>query len=727
MGRRQFNPGAVLNFNLGESAMRAFGILFCGLLLANVPASDAADTPRDTSRGDRMIAAYFADQTSDVTKQCLSDIKTREDWEKARSVYKQQLLEMLGLDPLPERTPLQPVVTGTVDHEEFVVENIHFQSRPGLYVTGNLYLPKKQTEPLPAILYVCGHGGVKQDGVSLGNKTHYQHHGAWFARNGYVCLTIDTLQLGEIEGIHHGTYRYGRWWWNSRGYTPAGVEAWNCIRSLDYLQTRPEVDPERLGVTGRSGGGAYSWWIAAADERIKAAVPVAGITSLHNHVVDGVVEGHCDCMFMVNTYRWDYAQVAAMVAPRPLLVTNTDKDPIFPLDGVVDVYGKARRIYELHGQGGHIGLQISEGGHKDIQELQIAAFHWFNRFLKKQDPQITTIAEPKFEKAQLRVFKELPSDELNTKIDESFTQLARLPSPEQIDLSAQATAAYRGILREKSFRGWPQESPALTKKARKLGLADSTVRRLFEATHAKVQLTAFAFEPQPHIELTLYVLKPADLTSPQAIRLEVLDEAGWTRFLQGIRSGFADNFTTEVEAPADDALWNKLVRPLESPAQVLAFVCPRGIGPTAWNQSERKQTQHRRRFNLLGQTLEGMQVWDVRSAIRSLLEMDSLQRASLELAAEGPLAGVCVYAALFEAEQVRKLTLRNPPVSHREAVELLNILRVTDLPEAMARLLPSTQIAVQLPADSTADWNWLKLVASRDEKLRSQLQMTSGR
>ena len=125
------------------------------------------------------------------------------------------------------------------------------------------------------------------------------------------------MQLGEIEGIHHGTYREKMWWWNSRGYSSAGAEAWNCIRALDYLQSRKEVDPDRLGVTGRSGGGAYSWWIATLDERIKAAAPVAGITDLQNHVVDGVVEGHCDCMYQVNTYRWDYDHLAAMVAPAP--------------------------------------------------------------------------------------------------------------------------------------------------------------------------------------------------------------------------------------------------------------------------------------------------------------------------------------------------------------------------------------------------------------------------
>src|SRR6185369_5045047 len=231
----------------------------------------------------------------------------------------------------------------------------------GLYVTGNFYLPKNRTGPLPTILYVCGHSLVKTNGISYGNKTYYQHHGAWFARNGYACLIIDTIEAGELLGEHHGTYNRGMWWWNSRGYTPAGVEAWNCIRALDYLETRPEVDRTRFGVTGGSGGGAYSWWIAALDDRIKVAVPVAGIADLENHVVDGCVEGHCDCMFMVNTYRWDYAMVAALVAPRPLLLANTDKDGIFPLEGIERIHQHVRRIYRLYGADNNFGLQISEG------------------------------------------------------------------------------------------------------------------------------------------------------------------------------------------------------------------------------------------------------------------------------------------------------------------------------------------------------------------------------
>ena len=278
---------------------------------------------------DRILADYFRAETAKLSEDCLADLKTLDDWTPRREKYRRQLLEMLGLWPPPEKTDLHAVVTGKVEAEAFAVEKLAFQSVPGLYVTANLYLPKNLGQPAPAILYVCGHGAVIKDGVSYGNKVSYQHHGAWFAQNGYVCLIIDTLQLGEVQGIHHGTYKEGMWWWNSRGYTPAGVEAWDGIRALDYLCTRPEVDTNRFGITGRSGGGSYSWTVAALDDRIKVAAPVAGITDLHNHVVDGTVEGHCDCMFFLNTYRWDYPQLAAMVAPRPLLIGNSDKDTIF--------------------------------------------------------------------------------------------------------------------------------------------------------------------------------------------------------------------------------------------------------------------------------------------------------------------------------------------------------------------------------------------------------------
>ena len=228
------------------------------------------------SRGNQMVADYFRNETARLSEQCLADIRTLDDWKANRDEYRRQLQEMLGLWPMPARTDLKPVITGKLEHDEFTVEKIQFQASPGLYCTANLYLPKTQTQPAPTILYECGHWRLVTNGISYGNKAVYQADGAWFARNGYACLVLDTLLAGEIQGVHTGTRDRGLWWWNSRGYTPAGVEAWFGIRALDYLSTRPEVDTNRFGITGHSGGGAYSWTVTALDDRIKVAAPLAG-------------------------------------------------------------------------------------------------------------------------------------------------------------------------------------------------------------------------------------------------------------------------------------------------------------------------------------------------------------------------------------------------------------------------------------------------------------------
>ncbi|HEX5218246.1 MAG TPA: acetylxylan esterase [Verrucomicrobiae bacterium] len=284
----------------------------------------AADTP---PRGNQMVADYFRNETLLLVDRCLADIRTREDWNGKRDEYRRQLQEMLGLLPMPERTDLKPVMTGKLEEAEFTVEKIQFQASPGLYCTANLYLPKHLTNPAPTILYECGHWRLVTNGVSYGNKAMYQMDGAWFARNGYVCLVLDTVLAAEIQGIHTGTRDRGMWWWNSRGYTPAGVEAWFGMRALDYLCTRPEVDTNRFGITGHSGGGAYSWTVTALDDRIKVAAPLAGMADIACHIGDGVMDSHCDCNFPVNLYRWDFPQLAAMAAPRPLLIGGTDNDP----------------------------------------------------------------------------------------------------------------------------------------------------------------------------------------------------------------------------------------------------------------------------------------------------------------------------------------------------------------------------------------------------------------
>lgn len=687
----------------------------------------AARSLQPTERlGQATLAQYFQNESSRLTDACLTEIETLSDWQANQEIYRQQLHEMLGLDPLPPRTPLQPVVTdsGTFpidsdpEQAEVIIENLHFQSLPGLYVTGNFYRPAQTKEPLPTILYVCGHASVKPDGISLGNKTAYHHHGLWFARNGYNCLTIDTIQLGEIEGIHHGTYRYGMWWWNSRGYTPAGVEAWNCIRALDYLETRPEVDATRFGITGRSGGGAYSWWTAALDTRIAAAVPVAGITSLRNHVVDGCVEGHCDCMYMVNTYRWDFPQVAALIAPRPLLISNTDKDRIFPLEGIVDVHHKVRRIYRLHDADDRLGLQITEGPHKDTQELHIHAFRWFNRFLRDTDELIEIAASKPLQAEQLKVFASLPSDQRVTTIHESFVPAA---DPNDFPKDWQAVTELQSrtmpLLNDKTFAGWP--TIPIDK-----GL---DVQQQWSVEAEGIRLSQLQYTSQPPFHLPIYLLESADSPPGQAPVTDV-QIVGQTEFQR-----FADNIVawlsqTEPAPPstdtthAKDSVWAEWTQRLrEQPATVVAVIAPRGVGPTAWDTTPRAQTQIRRRFMLLGQTLAGMRIWDVRRGLAAVRTARPSESSALTIHGRGDSAVKGLYSMLYEP-QITHAVLAELPQRQRDSFDLLNVNRFTDIPQLLT-MATSNAAEVVLSLNETQQDAWKDFI----EQWRHLLEAEEGR
>lgn len=667
------------------------------LLSSAVPPAHSGEPAKANPRAvDPALADYFRRETAKLSTACLSDIRTLDDWSSRRDKDRKQLHEMLGLDPLPARTPLNAVVTGTLDHPRFTVEKLHFQSRPGLYVTANLYVPKGLKQPAPAILYVCGHAGINKDGINYGNKAKYQHHPAWLAGHGFVTLIVDTLELGEIAGEHHGTYSKGRWWWNARGYTPAGVEAWNGIRAIDYLQSRKEVDPKRIGVTGRSGGGATSWWLASLDERVQSAVPVAGITDLENHVVDGCVEGHCDCMYMVNTYRWDYAQVAALVAPRPLLFSNTDSDGIFPLDGVERIHNHLRPLYQLYGADKSLGLQISSGPHLDLQELQVAALHWSNRFLKHEEPLIDDAAVPAFKPEQLGVFEKgkLPADQKNTTIDETFVPLAPPPKvPQSASEWQEQKNRWRAALKKKVFAGWPSDPGPLNMRLVNRGENDGR------------QLAIYEFTSQPQVPLRLHVLSPSDGGQAKEVVLFICDQAEWQKWLSIAAAGFRDQL--QDESPIEPAVAGFDSMPAVSNAMQVAFVAPRGIGRAGWNASPKKQTQIRRRFMLLGQTLESMQAWDVRRALQAVRSLPELERLPLTVGGRGETSGLVVYASLFEPP-VKELQLVGLPKTHHDGPNFLNILRFLDMPAAVAMAAERSALVLRNPTD---EWEYPFAVA----------------
>jgi hypothetical protein len=601
-------------------------VSLCLLLCSTVPVQSRLPEATPDTAANRALDRYWELRTQEIeVTGSLRQIQSAAEWEAAAPEARRQLFEMMGLHPLPQRTDLKAVITGEERGDGFVVEKLHFQSMPQLYVTASFYKPAGVIDqPLPTILYLCGHAVMKKDGVSFGNKAGYHHHGIWFARHGYCCLMIDTLQLGEIPGEHHGTHHLGKWWWVARGYTPAGVEAWNGIRALDYLESRAEVDRTRLGVTGRSGGGAYSWWVAALDDRVRVAAPTAGITNMRNHVVDGCIQGHCDCMFFVNTYGWEFDRVIALVAPRPLLICNTDKDAIFPINGVFALYSSARRLYEMMDAGDKLGLHVAEGPHKDMQPLNTGAFHWFERHLKGAEPMVTTdeAARKQLEPQQLRVFQTLPADQRNQRIDHELVPLAAPMASatsatdwERLQDKAMIT------MQEQVFRAWPEEA------------APPTVVPTSVANHDGVMMSAFDFVSQEPFRLRLFLAHRADLKPEELdlIALHVLDEAGWSELESTYGRAFGDLFLEPLSAKADEVAWQSTQKMFANLKWGMAYLAPRGVGLTAWTGSETAQNHRLRRFYLLGETLESSQVYDIRRAIQALRSIPGCAKPKLWL------------------------------------------------------------------------------------------------
>jgi cephalosporin-C deacetylase-like acetyl esterase len=599
---------------------------------------------------DAHMEAYLARETKRLSERFLAGAKSRSEWEGKREQLRREYLDMLGLWPLPEKTPLKATKTGELEHQDVVIEKLHYQSRPGLYVTGNLYRPVKSSGRLPAILYVCGHSGRGRDG----NKTAFQDHGMWFARNGYVCLIVDTLQLGEVAGKHHGTYNLNRWWWHSAGYTPAGVECWNGIRGIDYLVSRPDVDPERLGVTGISGGGASTVWIAAADERVKVAVPVSGMSDLESYVSHKVINGHCDCMFLVNTYAWEWTTIAALIAPRPLLFANSDNDTIFPMDGNRRIIARLRDLYKLYDKPDLVDDYVSKGGHDYRPDLRLAIFRWINKHLKHDTSEIKDVEFKPIAGRDLRVFPEdsdLPKDQVNDRIDQTFVPRAEVKLPAEGGFEGWKKEL-AGRLRERAFRRFPERIPVPAVKAQN-SQRDSLFWLLETERDIEVELHASATTREYPGRVTLLALDDNDIAS--------FDPPEWSRKLLKEERGYSLQL--------------------------------------------RKGTQHlpahyvERSHALLGQSVDQGRVWDVAAAARFLAEKAGKKRG-VRVIGHGPAGVIAAYAALFEPA-ITEVVCVKPPASHVDGPYFLGMLRVLDIPDTLGMLAPRPLTLVNAPEPVT--------------------------
>lgn len=292
-----------------------------------------------------------------------------------------------GLGGLPERTPLNARTTGTLIREGYRIEKVIFESQPGFHVTANLYLPAEGKGPFPAILFPIGHEpGAKAYPV-------WQQIMGTFARRGYVALTWDQIGQGERVQLWDDALSGTKTPPSTTEHTITGIQSlvtgdafarytiWDGIRALDYLLSRPEVDPKRIGITGNSGGGTHTAYIASLDDRIHVAGPSCFITSWQRLLETIGPQDAEQCIPGFLGAGFEHVDFIRAFSPKPYLVMSAIRD-FFSLQGARSTFATATETYQAAGARDRISMAETDEGHGYSINLRLASYAWFDRWLK---------------------------------------------------------------------------------------------------------------------------------------------------------------------------------------------------------------------------------------------------------------------------------------------------------------------------------------------------------
>src|SRR5215469_4470320 len=341
-----------------------------------------------------MLPAYLKEKAFallDDRQRAIARISTLEDLKARGRYWRVYMLAYLG--GLPERTPLNARTVGTLDRGDYRVEKIIFESRPEFYVTANLYLPKTGTPPYPAILYPLGH--------ERGAKGHqaWQRCLASLGRRGFVALAWDPLGQGERVQMYdedlHDTKTTG----STVEHTIIGTQClltgshvaqytiWDGMRALDYLLSRPEVDPKRVGCTGNSGGGTHTAYLSALDDRIQVAAPSCYITSWRR-MLESIGPQDAEQVFpFFLRDGLDYPDYIYAFGGKPFMMLTAIRD-FFPISGARATFAEARQVLGRLESAGNIDRFEYDDGHGYNQPRREAAYRWFTRWLQgKENPE----------------------------------------------------------------------------------------------------------------------------------------------------------------------------------------------------------------------------------------------------------------------------------------------------------------------------------------------------
>ncbi|WP_414663146.1 alpha/beta hydrolase [Horticoccus sp. 23ND18S-11] len=378
--------------------------------------------------------------------------------------------------PLPEKTPLNPRVTKRVDRDAYTIENVIFDSRPNFPVTGNLYLPKQRQGPTPAVVGVCGHSLNGKAGAT------YQSFAQGLARLGYIVLIIDPIGQGErfqvvdaaLRPLQGGSVREHLYVGNAQflvGEFFGTWQAWDGIRALDYLLTRPEVDGKRIMVTGNSGGGTITSWLCALEPRFIAAAPSCFINTFRRMFESEQPADTEQCPPHTLALGLDHADFLVPFIPRHLKLLGQEKD-LFDARGLEQSHARLQRLYTLLGVKEREDLFIGPDAHGYFQKNREAMYGWFNQVTQvattSVEPALTIEADevlwctPKGQVAPLQPntvlsFTREASQRLRTTRPTLTGDALKRAVTAALHLPARAGVADYRILRDVPNRGYPKK------------------------------------------------------------------------------------------------------------------------------------------------------------------------------------------------------------------------------------------------------------------------------
>lgn len=327
---------------------------------------------------DRRAVAYRDTNSYQV----FPHFHSREDWERHAEVVRRRLLIGSGLFPLPERTPLNARIFDTVQHEDYITEKVVFESRPGFLVTGNLYRPIGDG-PFPAI--INPHGHWENGRLENGERGSVPGRCITFARMGIVAFSYDMVGYVDSKQLPHGLNEDKQKLWGIHNFA---FQLWNSVRALDFVESLPYVDKERLGCTGASGGGTQTFTLTPIDERVKVSAPV--------NMISDNMQGGCPCENapLIRLDGISNMDIGAAAAPRPMLMVAATGDWTFETPRVE--YPAIRSVYELYGAPERLEMVQIQAEHNYNQPSREAVYRFFGKWLLNQEEKYRNFTEPAF-------------------------------------------------------------------------------------------------------------------------------------------------------------------------------------------------------------------------------------------------------------------------------------------------------------------------------------------